>query len=333
MGFRLLILTAGIQGYTPRSQAAPGDSSYVDSLPEKLRDRIPDVHVDLCHSVELAEKVIGEAEAAFGVIVPELFAKARKLRWVASPQAGPRAGYYHQALIESGVVVTNARGIYSDHIGAHIMAFVLAFARGLHRYIPQQVRRQWLPGKATVHLPEATAIIVGVGGIGGEAARLCAAFGMTVIGLDARRTEAPEGVSEMYGPDALMDVLPRGDFVIVTAPETPETQGLFGMDQLGLMKSTAFFINIGRGATVKLDDLNAALRGGEIAGAGLDVFQTEPLPADHPLWTAPGMLITPHVAGAGPYLDDRREELFLDNCVRFDQGRPLRNVVDKARWF
>jgi phosphoglycerate dehydrogenase-like enzyme len=99
------------------------------------------------------------------------------------------------------------------------------------------------------------------------------------------------------------------------------------------MKQGAVFINIGRGATVKLGDLDAALRSGHLAGAGLDVFEREPLPADHPLWDAPGMLITPHVAAAGPYLDDRRSEVFLDNCRRFHDGQPLRNVVDKANWF
>ena len=109
---------------------------------------------------------------------------------------------------------------------------------------------------------------------------------------------------------------------------------MFGSAEFGLMKSTAYFINIGRGATVRLDDLDKALRNGEIAGAALDVFEIEPLPAGHPLWDAPNMLITPHVAAAsGPNLDERRSELFLDNCVRFDEGRPLRNVVDKARWF
>ena len=108
---------------------------------------------------------------------------------------------------------------------------------------------------------------------------------------------------------------------------------MFGTEQFRLMKREAFFINIGRGATVLLDDLVAALNGGEIAGAALDVFQVEPLPSDHPLWTAPGVLITPHVAASGPYIDDRRTELFLDNCIRFNEGRPLRNVVDKANWF
>ena len=230
-------------------------------------------------------------------------------------------------------MVTNTREIYNDHISAHIMSFVLAFARGLQLYVPKQLKREWSPGYGSVYLPEATAVIVGVGGIGGETARLCSEFGMTVVAVDPRRSEAPPGVSELHRPEALPKVLPRGDFVIVTVPETPETQGMFGTEQFRLMKREAFFINIGRGATVLLDDLVAALNGGEIAGAALDVFQVEPLPSDHPLWTAPGVLITPHVAASGPYIDDRRTELFLDNCIRFNEGRPLRNVVDKANWF
>ena len=140
-------------------------------------------------------------------------------------------------------------------------------------------------------------------------------------------------MAELHRPEALLEVLPRADFVLVTVPETPETQGMFTRMQFQAMKETAFFINIGRGATTVLDDLVKALRLGEIAGAGLDVFQVEPLPPGHPLWTTPGMLITPHVAGVGPYLDDRRTELFVDNCKRFNEGRPLRNVVDKANWF
>jgi phosphoglycerate dehydrogenase-like enzyme len=104
-------------------------------------------------------------------------------------------------------------------------------------------------------------------------------------------------------------------------------------DRFRRMKPTAFLVNIGRGKTTRLDDLVAALRAGEIAGAGLDVFEEEPLPAEHPLWTLPGVLITPHTAGYGPYLDERRFEILLDNARRFVSGRPLRNVVDKSRWF
>ena len=322
MGFKFLILN-------------PGDHAEMaaEMWSGKLTEAIPDIEVRVARSVGEAMEMIEDVDAAFGNIVPELFERARNLKWIACSQAGPRAGYYHQVLIDSDVVVTNARGIYSDHISAHIMSFVLAFARGLHLYIPQQLQRVWRPGHNTVHLADSTAVVVGVGGIGGETSRLCSEFGMTVVGVDSRVPDAPPGVAELRRPDALNSVLPRADFVIVTVPETPETQGMFAAQRFQLMKRTAFFINIGRGATVVLDDLAAALHAGEIAGAGLDVFEIEPLPSDHPLWTAPGALITPHVAGIGPYLDDRRAELLIDNCVRFNEGRPLRNVVDKALWF
>src|SRR5436853_3601260 len=216
------------------------------------------------------------------------------------------------------------------------MAFVLAFTRGLHHYIPQQLKRQWKklpPDAGVVHLPEATALVVGVGGIGAETARLASAFGMRVIGVDERRAEPPPGIAELHRAAALDELLPQADFVILTVPHTPETEGFMNRARFQRMKRGAFFINIGRGMTTRLDDLVAALRAGEIAGAALDVFEQEPLPADHPLWTTPNVLITPHTAGYGPYLDDRRGEILLDNCRRFLAGQPLRNVVDKSRWF
>ena len=326
MGFNLLIYTPG----------EPGQSNIHEGeeWPRQLRELIPDIQINVTHSAGEAMELIGEADAAFGNIVPDLFEHAEKLRWISCPQAGPAAGYYHQALIDSDVIVTNVRGIYNDYISAHIMAFLLSFARDLPGYSRSQQKGEWNPRPIPVYLPDSTALIVGVGGIGGETARLCAQFGITVLGVDARITIPPPDVSELHPPEALNALLPRANFVVMTVPETPSTQGMMGADQFRAMNPNAYLINIGRGATIKLDDLDAALRDGEIAGAALDVFETEPLPSGHPLWTAPGMLITPHVAAAsGPNLDERRTELFMDNCVRFDEGRPLRNVVDKTNWF
>jgi phosphoglycerate dehydrogenase-like enzyme len=298
---------------------------------------LPELDVVVAEDPAHAARVAATAEAAFGTIPPALLRTAAALRWLQAPQAAPPAGYYTRELIEHPVVVTNFREIYNDHIGAHIMAFVLAFARGLHLYIPRQLRREWRPEPletgGVLHLPETSALIVGVGGIGAETARLCAAFGMHVMGVDARRRDAPPGVLKLDGPDALDSLLPLADFVILTVPHTPETEGFMDRARFSRMKRTAFFINIGRGMTTRLDDLVAALRAGEIAGAGLDVFEQEPLPADHPLWTLPNVLITPHTAGHGPYLDERRFEILLDNCRRFLAQQPLRNVVDKTRWF
>ena len=323
MGFNLMILRTGGQS----------DSESVDRWPDLLREAIPDIEVNIARSVGEAMEMIGEADAAFGNIVPEVFEKQTKLRWIACPQAGPPAGYYHNDLIGSEVTVTNTRDIYNDHISNHIMSYVLAFARGLHTYIRSQVKGEWKPGYEIVNLPDATAVVVGIGGIGGETARLCSEFGMTVIGVDPRVEDPPKGVSEIVSSDDLDDALARVDFVIVTVPETPQTQRLFTIEKFRRMRSTAHFINIGRGATVALDDLVTALEEGEIRGAALDVFEIEPLPLDHPLWEMPNVIITPHCAGAGPYLEDRRTELFVENCVRFSEGRELKNVVDKANWF
>jgi phosphoglycerate dehydrogenase-like enzyme len=303
---------------------------------KRLAAALPELEVIVAEDMAQAGQAIATAETAFGTMPPALLRRAARLRWLQAPQAAPPAGYYYPELIAHPVEITNFREIYSDHIGAHVMAFVLAFARGLQHYTPQQLRREWkrLPqDTGVVHLPEATALVVGVGGIGSEVARLCAAFGMQVIGVDERRREAPPGVAALHRADELDALLPAADFVILTVPHTPETEGFMNRARFQEMKKTAFFINIGRGMTTRLDDLAAAIEAGEIAGAGLDVFEQEPLPADHKLWSLPGVLITPHTAGHGPYLDERRYEIILDNCRRFLAGQPLRNLVEKARWF
>ncbi len=324
MTFKLVILE-------PRDPGAVTPAAR--SWPDRIRELVPGVEVRYCTSAEQAGEAIVDADAAFGDIVPELFERAQELQWIQSPQAGPKAGYYHEGLVESDVVVTNMRGIFNDHISAHIMSYVLTFARGLHVYRDRQRNGEWTKGYDTVYLPEATAVIVGVGGIGGETARLCAEFGMTVIGVDGRVKEPPAGVAELHGPEALGEVISQADFLIVTVPETPSTQGLFNRETLSAMKRTAFFINIGRGATTNLSDLAEMVEAGEIAGAALDVYEIEPLPSEHPLWGLPNVILTPHIAADGPYIDDRRTEVFVENCVRFSEGRPLRNVVDKAQWF
>src|SRR5579863_3889480 len=305
---------------------------------KEVADSCPELEVIIPETREGAEQAIALAEGAFGTIPKELLPRAGHLRWLQAPQAAPPAGYYYPELIAHPVQITNFREIYNDHIAAHIMSFVLAFARGLQIYLPQQMRREWRQAgresdDVVIHLPEATALIVGVGGIGGEAARLASAFGITVIGVDERRTEKPPGVAELHRAAALDDLLPRADFVILTVPHTPETEGFMNRARFRRMKRSAFFINIGRGMTTRLDDRADAVEAGEIAGAGLDVFEREPLPADHPLWTMPGVLITPHTAGRGPYLDERRFDVLRDNARRFLAGEALRNVVDKSRWF
>src|SRR5665213_1263061 len=315
----------------------PPQSEKTREWAKAVADACPELEVIIPETREGAEQAIALAEGAYGTIPQDMLPRAQHLRWLQAPQEAPPAGYYYPELIAHPLQITNFREIYNDHIAAHVMSYVLAFARGLHIYLPQQLRREWRPAPResgdVVHLPEATALIVGVGGIGSEIARLAAAFGMRVVGIDERRTDKPEGVAELHRADALDGLLPRADFVILTVPHTPETEGFMHRARFQRMKRSAFFINIGRGMTTRLDDLVAALDAKEIAGAALDVYEIEPLPATHPLWTTPNVLLTPHTAGHGPYLDERRFEVLLDNARRFAAGQPLRNIVDKARWF
>src|SRR5258705_1270908 len=172
----------------------------------RVATALPELTVVIAEDEAQAAREIVRAEPAFGTPSPALLRQAGRLRWLQAPQAAPPAGYYHDDLIRHPVVVTNFREIYNDHIGAHIMAFVLAFARGLHHYLPLQLRREWRPAPSdtrVVHLPEATALIVGVGGIGSEAARVAQGLGIREVGIDARRREAPPGGSKLDGPGAL----------------------------------------------------------------------------------------------------------------------------------
>jgi phosphoglycerate dehydrogenase-like enzyme len=276
---------------------------------------------------------IADADAAYGMVTPELLPLAKNLKWIMAPGAGLGPEYYYPALAESDIVITNPRAIQSDHLSAHAMAFLLAFARRFDRYLPRMTERSWRQDERMIGLDGKTVTIVGVGGAGAALARLCAAFGMRVIGVDPRVSVAPEHVDELVTPDALASRLGEADFVVLTVPQTPETTDFFDAAKFAAMKRGAYFINIGRGRTVVTDDLVAALKSGQVAGAGLDVAVPEPLPPDHPLWTLPGVLITPHVAVLGAPNQQRREEILLENVRRFAAGEPLLNVVDKNNWF
>lgn len=303
---------------------------------DRLVKEVPAYQVSLPEDDEEACAAIVDADAAFGVVPPDALAAAQKLRWIQSPAAGPPAGFYYPELIEHPVQICNPRGIYNDHIAQHILMYVLALARGLPFYMEAQQERRWdkdARKSGYVDLIGATALIVGLGGIGHETARLCNAFGMHVMGTDARwEYEVPNTAT--HPPEALDSLLPQADFVIVTVPHTPATEGMWHRARFQLMKPSAYFINIGRGATTKIADLTAALHAGEIAGCALDVYEVEPFPTDHPLWAIPNVILTPHIAvHEAPNIDERQLAIFLENARRLANGEPLINVVDKANWF
>ncbi len=299
-----------------------------------------------------ALREIADADAFFGKITPPLLAAAGRLRWVQSPTASLEH-YMFPELERHPCQLTNMRGLFSDVIADHVFGYILCFARNFHRYIRNQMAARWEPvggapdqhdftvgpAKASgidlahMHLGDATLGVVGLGQIGSEIARRALAFGMRVIAVDLVATSAPDGVAALWKPERLADLLAESDFVVIAAPHTPETAGMFQRRQFRQMKKTAYLINIGRGVIVNLADLTAALAAGEIAGAGLDVFETEPLPPDHPLWKMENVILTPHVAGQSPRIAERHLEVLLDNVGRFARGEPLRNVVRKQLWF
>lgn len=296
----------------------------------------PGLRVRVARDRAAALQLLPQAEAAFGTLDAELLAAAGRLQWLQAPMAAPPAGFFFPELVAHPVQVTNFRGIYNDHVATHAVAMLLALARGLPRYMRQQTRGEWirhLADEDILHLPQSTVLVVGVGGIGAEIARLVSAFGAKVIGVDPRRTDLPEGMAEIHPPQALDRLLAAADAVILTLPHTPESEGLINAARLALMRPRALMVNIGRGATVQLDALVQALRQQRLGGAALDVFEQEPLPSDHPLWQEPRALLTPHVAVVGPYIVERRLAVLCDNAQRFESGRPLANVVDKALWY
>ena len=296
-----------------------------------------------------------DPESAFlGKIQPEMLAKADQLKWVQAFTVSLEH-YIFPALVDHPCVLTNMRGLFGDVIADQVMGYVLAFARNLHIYIRRQAERRYEPiggeearvsfasgpgtinamDRATIFLPEATMGIVGLGAIGADIARRALAFGMNVRAVDRHpeRAERPAGIGRVDGLEGLHDLLASSDFVVIAAPHTPETERLFDAALIARMKSSAYLINIGRGAIVVLDDLVEALRRETIAGAALDVFEREPLPSDHPLWDFPNVIITPHTAGYSTAIAGRHLATLVENVRRFENGEPLLNIVDKALWF
>lgn len=290
----------------------------------------PSLEIINAQSPEEAQRAIEDAEAFYGWITPELFAKAKRLQWIQAPVAGVEK-YIFPALRDSGVTLTNMRGIFSDHIADHVFAYILCFARAFHKYFRKQLQARWEPNEPVIHLSDTILGILGLGGIGRAVAQRGLAHEMRVVAVDTVPRPMP-GVT-VWGMDRLPDLLEEADFVVSCVPHTPETEKMIAAPQLHRMKRTAYLINISRGVVVDLQALTEALQTGIIAGAGLDVFEIEPLPADHPLWTMENVILTPHTAGQSPHYEERRAKVFLENLKRFVQGQPFINVVEKTQWF
>lgn len=301
---------------------------------ERLRRDFP--HHSFVHARTDADVLprIGSADIAFiAEISPAQFEAARALRWVHSPAAGV-GGMLFQALRDSPVVVSNSRGMSGDAIAEHVLALTLALFRKLPLAFSSQAGRRWAQdemfARPTRTIAGASALIVGMGGIGTASAQRFAALGARVTAVRRNADHSvPEGVTEVATPERLRDLLPHADVVVVAAPQTAATRRMIGERELQAMRPDAVLINVSRGKLVDESALAAALAASAIGGAGLDVFEHEPLDPASPLWALPNVIITPHMAGFRADHWDAATDLFAENLRRFDAGEPLVNVVDK----
>jgi len=295
---------------------------------EELRKAAPGVNLVAVTRVRaLAEAA--DADAIIGDIRPDLFRAAKRLKWVQVLSAGVEY-YCFPEMVRSDVVLTNCKIIQGPNIADHAMALLLALTRDLHRIIPGRTRQEWLRGVYhPIELNGKTAVVVGAGGIGAQIAVRAHAFGMKVIGVDPKDMPYAPYVQRMVYPDQLDSVLPHADVVFISAPLTPQSQGMMGARQFELLKRGAYFIAVSRGRLYDTDALVKALDARRVAGAGLDVTNPEPLPKGHPLWNFENVIVTPHLAGHSDNLEARVMDLVKENIARFTSGRPLLNVVDK----
>lgn len=261
-----------------------------------------------------------------------LYQAAPHLEWVHTLSAGVEKLLFPE-IQAADTILTNSKGIHGIPVSEHVLAMMLAFSRGLTVSIRQQEAKQWrrMP---TNELHDHTLAIVGLGSIGREIAKKAKALGMTVIASKQELT-TELFVDKLYPPDgdSLLEMLAAADFVVIALPLTENTRHLIGLKQFSAMKRSAYLFNIARGTVITESDLITALEQKLIAGAGLDVFDIEPLPESNPLWDMPNVIITPHVAALSPAYLDRAIKLFADNLTRFIQGRDMINVVDKLKGY
>jgi D-2-hydroxyacid dehydrogenase (NADP+) len=307
---------------------------------ERLQKEFPQLEVVRLATYEGIDEDLAATDILFTQSLrPEQFRAARNLRWIHSPAAAVHQFLFPQ-LVNSDVILSNAREVHGPVVAEHVMALIFALAKR----IPQSVRFQqkhiwgqeilWRHHATPAEIAGATLGLVGLGSIGRNIAKRASSLGMSVICVrEHPENDKPEGVAEVLPASKLNELLGRADYVALALPLTAATRGIIGQKQLSRMKSDAYLINVGRGPLIDAAALIEALREGKISGAALDVFDQEPLPADSPFWELENILITPHTAGMTTKLWGRHYRLFSDNLHRFLRGEPLLAVVDKQQGY
>ena len=277
---------------------------------------------------------IKDSEIIFGMVPRGLLKDAEALKWMQCSFAGVDA-YCDPALYAHPVMVTNASGAYGITISEHMVATLLMLMRRMPEYYEMQKRREWFCVGEIQSIMNSVITIVGVGDIGSNFAKRVKAMGAVVRGVRRSQGVKPDFVDEVYTVDRLDEAIDGADVVALCLPGTQETQKIFDRNRLMKMKEGAILLNVGRGSAVDLAALDELLRRGRLGGAAVDVTDPEPLPVDHPLWTAPHALITPHISGnvSLPLTCDMIVDIFLDNLKRYTAGQPLAHVVDIKRGY
>jgi phosphoglycerate dehydrogenase-like enzyme len=298
---------------------------------EALERAAPGVH-RLVLDLDGGSAGLADVEAAYfsGDLFPDsvrslahALRAVRDLCWLHTFSAGIDDRFF-QRMLERGTRITTSSGAQAVPIAQTVMLYLLALSRDLPGWLDDQAQRRWNP-REVVDLQGRSLLVIGLGSIGLEVARLGQEFGMKVIGV--RRSPAGDEPFEIRTLRDLEELLPRADAVVLALPLNPDTRGILGGAQLRLMKADAIVVNIGRGELIDEPALVQALDEGRIGGAGLDVFQVEPLPAESPLWSMPNVIVTPHSSGSTPGNLGRADAIFVDNVGRYMRCEPLRNEV------
>jgi phosphoglycerate dehydrogenase-like enzyme len=308
-------------------------------MPETIRRRWPQMRVVHLPNYDRIAEELTDTDIFVGYSLrADQLPAAKKLQWIHSTAAGVAQLMYPE-LRDSGLLVTNTSGIFSVPMAEHTMGLLLALARNFPYSVRFQDQSQWNQQKLwdqPQHLTELNGkllLIVGFGSIGQELARRARAFDMRVWGVTRSGRGDTTHAEKIVPASELLKVLPQADYIVLAAPETPETRHLIAAPQIAKMKRGAGLINVGRGSLLDESALLAALNSGALAGAALDVAATEPLPSDSPLWTAPNLLITPHISGVSDRLWQRQTERLMDLLERWFAGQEMIHQVDLSRGY
>ncbi len=297
----------------------------------RLRDTLTDGTLVVTTDKDEIEAALPQTHIWFARLMDkDSLALAANLHWCHVGSTGVNR-YPLDLLRAAGIVFTNGRGLQAAAVAEHVLAMLLAWVRRIHHSVRAQTQRKWDRAEC-LRLDGHSMLVVGMGAIGQELARLASVFGLRTTGI-ARTPRSLPHTEEVAPPSQLQSLLPHADFVVLACPLTRATHHLIGTKELALMREQAFLVNVGRGALIDETALVAALYAGEIGGAGLDVFETEPLPPSSRLWDMPNVIVTPHTGGSRQNSTNESMALFADNLKRYLAGHPLRNVVDLAHGY